>query len=108
MSNTIQYAEKEWLISAVDNSMTYDEATKFVKQLGGDWRLPSLLEIIPLIETQTALKETQKKLGEEWCWLNNKFSASAAWVVDFYGGFCGQSRVDGSAYVRAVRSGQSA
>jgi len=88
--------------------MTHHEARNFMKELGYGWRLPFLLEIMPLVVNEDVLKETVKVLGNEWVWLNDKFSASRAWLVSFGSGYCNHLSVDiGYIYVRAVRCGQS-
>lgn len=75
-----------------------------------DWRLPTLEEAMSLLESSKRhgglyidplFDETQMRI-----WTADKQSASSAWNVDFFSGFCNIIQLS-SNYVRAVRSGQS-
>jgi len=90
--------------------MTYFEVEGYIKLLnedyaGGynDWRLPSLVDVQPLITPQKAFIETQKKIDYKRIWLNDKYNSDHSWHVDFYSGFCGVSAPSSTHFVCAIR-----
>lgn len=105
-----------WQQSGSSN-MTYEGAKKYIEQLNreqfagySDWRLPTLEEAMSLMEPKknkdglyidAVFDKTQR-----WIWTADSYSASAAWVVDFYGGGCRYYHVGyADDVVRAVRFG---
>ncbi len=109
-----------WQQSGSSDSMTYDEAKNYIKELNEkgfagykDWRLPTLEEAMSLMEAE-------KKRGnlyidpvfdnkQEWIWISDLYQGEsrAAWVVSFSYGRCNWNSFFHGSYVRAVRSGQS-
>lgn len=74
-----------------------------------DWRLPTLEEAMSLMEpTQKNGIDGAFSFWQFWIWTSSKPTAGMAWIVPFGGGSCLLSDVSlSTAYVRAVRSGQS-
>ncbi|NUO78542.1 DUF1566 domain-containing protein [candidate division KSB1 bacterium] len=105
--------ERMWQQGGSDVWMTYETALAYVAQknkenFGGfsDWRLPTLLEAMLLMES--------KKQGElyldavfghwqRWIWTSDKQNASWCWVVYFSSGDCSRIEATVNAYVRLVR-----
>jgi hypothetical protein len=95
--------------------MSYEEAKRAVAALGNGWRLPSLQELLSIVdytrfEPAIDIKRfPDTKSGAYWtgtapAWDNQK-APRAAWIVYFYDGLSDcYSRDDDSAFVRAVRS----
>ena len=110
-----------WQQSGSGSTMTYDKTKAYIDQLNretfagfDDWRLPTLEEAMSLMEA----KEKSAGLyidpvfdtNQRWIWTSTQPRASAAWLVDFNGGYCygNDLGVFGHpTYVRAVRVGQS-
>ncbi len=106
-----------WQQSGSQKYMPYVEAENFVRDLNNkrfagfnDWRLPTLEEAMSLMEPKKhgdlyldpIFDRTQR-----WIWTADKYSAGAAWVVDFFNGYCLYDVVDDDDDVHAVRGGQS-
>jgi hypothetical protein len=106
-----------WQQSGSQEYMNYSKAENYIRDLNNkrfagftDWRLPTLEEAMSLMEPE---KHGELYLDaifdhkQTWIWTADKFSASAAWVVNFYYGHCYHYDVYNYSYVRAVRGGQS-
>ena len=104
-----------WQKGGSDSYMKFDDAKTYINKLnksnfGGynDWRLPTLEELISLLES--------KKMGNElyinpmfdsrqgWCWSSDTRASSGAFVVGFDDGEVNWTTLFYSDYVRAVRS----
>lgn len=106
-----------WQQGGSDKELTLADAEKHIQQLNrekfagnNDWRLPTLEEAMSLMEPakkngdlyiDPVFDKTQRRI-----WTTDKVSAGVAWSVYFTLGYCSNFSVF-SAYVRAVRSGQS-
>ncbi len=104
-----------WQQSGSEKYMNFKKAEEYVQKLnkekyGGydDWRLPTLEEAMSLMEPEQkhgdlyidpVFDKTQR-----YIWTADKESASRAWVVDFFLGYCGYVHVEYvTSFVRAVR-----
>lgn len=106
-----------WQQGGSKNYMNYSDAQKYIADLnrqkvGGydDWRLPTLEEAMSLMQPQKqdGLYIDAKFAREQpYIWTADTYSASLAWVVGFYGGYCRHSDIGVTNFVRAVRRGQS-
>jgi hypothetical protein len=102
-----------WQQSGSSDTMTWDKAQEYIKQLNNnryagfaDWRLPTIEELASLLEP------TQKSgdlyidplfgTSQTWCWSADQAASGAVWVVRFSDGHVGYGSTLGS-YVRAVR-----
>lgn len=98
-------------------ALDYEKARRYIRLLNkdqfagySDWRLPTLEEAMSLMEPEPKsgnlyidplFDKTQSGI-----WTGDLHSASLAWVVDFYYGYCGHYGVDANlCFVRAVRFG---
>jgi len=104
-----------WQQSGSSEQVTFEEARAAIDQMnqdkyGGysDWRLPTLEEAMSLIEPKkqshglyiNPVFDNQQR----WIWTADKESASRAWFVNFYDGYCYSYDIASNFYdVRAVR-----
>ena len=102
-----------WQQSGSDERMVFEEAQKYIQNLNdqnfagyNDWRLPTLQEAMSLMEPRKKDKglfiDPVFDKTQTWIWTADKESASSAWVVGFYGGYCYNIRVLNYYYVRGV------
>lgn len=105
-----------WQHGGSSNSMWYDEANKWIKELNqygyagyNDWRLPTLEEAMSLLNNKNESDDPyidplfdNKQL---WIWTSDlSENANRAWVVFFNYGSCHVNCFDFNNFVRAVRS----
>jgi len=104
-----------WQKSGSSNSMFYQAAQAYIEQLnrelfGGysDWRLPTVDELLSLMTRDKQSNEMYINplfdKNQWWCCSSDKRSSGAAWGVYFDDGNVGGGYLDGTSYVRAVRS----
>ena len=104
-----------WQQSGSTEAIVFERAEAYIDQLNQDsyagysnWRLPTLEEAMSLMERK------MKRNGglyinpvfdkkQRWIWTSDKYSASRAWLVNFFFGDCGYYDIDIINYVRAVR-----
>lgn len=102
-----------WQQSGSDGEMTYEAALAYVAQnnkenFGGysDWRLPTLMETMALMEPQSQGDWYLDEVFDHtqvWIWTSGKASVSSSWAVIFVLGFCRHFPVVSGFYVRLVR-----
>ena len=101
-----------WQQSGSENSMTFANAEKYIRDLNGkqfaghsDWRLPTLEEAMSLMAPKQQGKlyiDPVFDSKQSWIWTADKSSAGAAWFVNFSYGYCDHFGIS-YYYVRAVR-----
>lgn len=108
-----------WQQSGSLSYMYYKDAFKYIDRLNrekfagfDDWRLPTLEEAMSLMEPTrkngTLFIDPVFDKTQIWIWISDIYSASWAWYVYFYGGYCKYHDVGIIiASVRAVRSAGS-
>ena len=103
-----------WQQSGSQDEITFEEAPTHIQKLNkdkyagfDDWRLPTLEEAMSLMEPEKDKRELYIDAifdqNQRWIWTSDKHSASYAWVVNFYDGYCDDIPFDDGYYVRAVR-----
>jgi hypothetical protein len=103
-----------WQRSGSANDMTYKEAQVYVGALNrekfqeyDDWRLPTLEEVMTLIEPQKENEELhingEFDKEQESLWTSDTESARRAWGVSLGDGFCSAISINLKLRVRAVR-----
>ena len=106
-----------WQQSGSEEYILFEKAQIYIdrlnrKEFGGfnDWRLPTLEEVMSLIEPEKKDGELyiDSRFGKRqpWIWTADLYSGTRAWGVGFHDDGCDPGVV-GYGYVRAVRSGQS-
>ncbi|MCP4112621.1 MAG: DUF1566 domain-containing protein, partial [Desulfobacteraceae bacterium] len=103
-----------WQKSGSDKTMKYDKTQAYIddlnrKQFAGynDWRLPTLEELASLLEKKQVNSFYIDPVFDNkryWLWTADKRASGGAWGVDFGYGDVYWSNLDGSYYVRGVRS----
>ncbi len=104
-----------WQQSGSTKSMTFENAKKYIEKLNrekfagySDWRLPTLEEAMSLMEPEKKNSafyiDPLFDSTQVWIRTADRYSASLAWCVDFYGGGCLNPHVDYTHFARAVRS----
>ncbi len=104
-----------WQQDGSENFMNFEQADAYIRKLNtekyagfNDWRLPTLEEAMSLMEPKqkhgNLYIDPIFEKTQTWIWTADKESASRAWVVGFYLGYCDYHRVEIINYcVRAVR-----
>ncbi len=101
-----------WTQATIAQVVDHDEALQAVSALGEGWRLPTLEELLSIVDRGTyapaidaeAFPDTPSRAF--WTTDSCAWSDTAVWVVYFYDGTVYDSPRGSSACVRAVRSGQ--
>ncbi|MFQ5686277.1 MAG: DUF1566 domain-containing protein, partial [Candidatus Scalindua sp.] len=106
-----------WHQSGSSNSMNWDDAKRWVRDLNGwgyagyhDWRLPTLEEAASLLEAgkRSGLYiDSVFSNKQEWSWTGDEYDSEDAWSVSFgLGGVYRNGVSDDDNGVRPVRSGK--
>lgn len=76
--------------------MNWEDAVKAVKELGDDWRLPTIEECFIMYNHKVIIANTY--------WSSTEFDFNFAWAFTFTNGSAYSSHKSSTYYVRAVRS----
>jgi hypothetical protein len=78
--------------------MNWREAVEKVKELGNEWRLPTITEI-------QLIRDSKHKdlFNKEWYWSSSEDYSNAAWLFVFSNGNTFSNIKSNNYYVRAVR-----
>ncbi len=103
-----------WQKSGSGNYMSDDKTQAYIDNLNrqkfagyNDWRLPTLNELISLLEKKKVDSLYINPLfdrKQEWCWTSDTRTSGGDWDVNLYSGLVNWYYSDGGSYVRAVRS----
>ena len=98
----------EWQYKDDGIKRTWDEANEYAKSLGEGWRLPTIQELLTLVDytkTDTAcIDQIKCRSSNYWSGTTVASNPNLAWGVSFYGGGGGWDGKDLYNYVRCVRS----
>ena len=86
--------------------MTWVEAAKYAAKLGDGWRLPTVSELVTLVDYERhtpASAFPAMPVASFWSSSSYAGSASYAWFVDFYSGYVYRGAKARTSYVRCVR-----
>lgn len=67
----------EWKVGKAD--LDWNQSQEWVKSLGGDWRMPTKVELIALF----AEKGQKSPIGQDFAWAEMR-DAHSAWYFSFY------------------------
>ncbi len=104
-----------WQKSGSDMYITYDRAHVYIEELNkkqyagyNDWRLPTVDELISLLEPEKQSDglyiDPVFDSTQIWCWSSDKRSSGLAWYVGFNYGYVFSLDLEDGYYARAVRS----
>ena len=104
---TVKVGDLEWQADVPDRTYTWQEAKDYAASLGDGWRLPTIQELLTLVDytKHNPACSVFPDCPSEWFWSSSAFSgvSSLAWVVYFYYGYTGNGVVGGYGRVRCVR-----
>jgi hypothetical protein len=95
-----------WEKTQNGNKMTWDEAMEYATSLGINWRLPSIGELLAIIdysEHGPASNLPEIIADNFWSSTTNAYVNYYAWYVNFYSGDVSNVDKDYANYVRCVR-----
>lgn len=104
---SVKVGDLEWQADVPDRKFTWQEAQEYAASLGDGWRVPTIKELLTLVDYTSALPACSvfPDCPSEWFWSSSALSGSAtdAWDVDFYYGDSGYLAVGSYLRVRCVR-----
>lgn len=106
-ASTVKVGDLEWQADVPDQRFTWEGAKKYAASLGDGWRLPTVKELLTLVDYDrhnpacTVLPDCPS----EWFWSSSVFSGgtASAWSVTFNTGYADNYFVGSTARVRCVR-----
>jgi hypothetical protein len=92
-----------------DAKYTWDDAVKYCSERGPSWRLPTVAELLTLVDVQARRPSIDVKAfpnsPEDWFWSSSRRdSDDYRWTVSFFDGANFDDLVSSMNYVRCVRS----
>ena len=104
---TVKVGDLEWQADVPDKRFTWEEAKAYAASLGDGWRVPTIQELLSLVDytTHSPACSVFPNCPSEWFWSSSAFSgyASNAWSVNFASGLANYYDVGYSSRVRCVR-----
>ncbi len=95
-----------WEKQGAEKTMPWKEALEYAKSLGSDWRLPTIQELLSLIDfsrDNPACKIIDSHCSYYWSSTTRTGYMSCAWYVGFYYGGVSYDGKSGNYYVRCVK-----
>ena len=104
---TVKIGDLEWQADVPDRSFTWQEAKDYAASLGDGWRLPTIQELLTLVDYEKAMPACSAfpDCPSEWFWSSSALSGNSAYAWNVYFGY-GNTRtigVGGYNRVRCVR-----
>jgi hypothetical protein len=104
---TVKVGDLEWQADVPDEKFTWEEAKAYAASLGDGWRLPTIKELLTLVDYDRSGPACSvfPDCPEEWFWSSSPVSGNtaSAWSVNFDGGGTYNGGVSAAARVRCVR-----
>ena len=104
---TVKIGDLEWQADVPDRSFTWQEAKDYAASLGDGWRLPTIKELLTLVdyEKHEPACSVFPDCPSEWFWSSSACAGSTtfAWSVYFYSGLSYNLGVGAASRVRCVR-----
>ena len=97
----------EWSLRSY-RAMSWDKALEFCVNMNGAWGLPSIEELLTLVDYKKFDPATEMPgMLSSGCWSSSPYYASSsshAWYINFTGGNVYYTNKENRYYVRAVRN----
>ena len=104
---TVKVGDLEWQADVPDKTFTWKEAKAYAASLGDGWRLPTIQELLTLVDytKHNPACSVFPDCPSEWFWSSSAYSGSTsyAWSVHFYYGYTVYHDVGNYLRVRCVR-----
>ena len=105
---TVKVGNLEWQADVPDEEFTWGEAKAYAASLGDGWRLPTIKELLSLVDydRKTPACSVFPDCPSDWFWSSSPVSGytALAWIVNFNIGYTYRSGVSSANRVRCVRS----
>ena len=98
----------EWSLCNIGSKLNWANAIRACAELGYRWRLPTLPELLSLVDYEKKNPATMLPNMRSSCYWSatpNVNYTSGVWLVDFNYGYDGGDYESSNGYVRAVRGG---
>jgi len=104
---TVKIGDLEWQADVPDQKFTWKEATDYAASLGDGWRLPTIKELLTLVDYEKCGPACSvfPDCPCDWFWSSSPVSGNTtvAWYVSFYHGGAYDDGVSAARRVRCVR-----
>ena len=86
---TVKVGNLEWQADVPDEEFTWEEAKAYAASLGDGWRLPTIKELLSLVdyETHNPACSVFPDCPSEWFWSSSPGGSNRAWSVNFDFGY---------------------
>jgi hypothetical protein len=105
---TLVVGDLEWQADVPEKNFTLEEAKEYAASLGAGWRLPTIKELLTLVDYEKLNPACSvfPDCPSEWYWSSSAYSGSTtyAWRVCFNDGTTYNYDVSYTSRVRCVRS----
>ena len=105
---TVKVGDLEWQADVPEQVFTWSDANAYSASLGDGWRLPTIKELLSLVdyETHSPACSVFPDCPSEWFWSSSPVSGDTtfAWAVGFGSGSTYSTGVSSAYRVRCVRS----
>ena len=105
---TVKVGKLEWQADVPDQKFTWQEAKAYAASLGDGWRLPTIEELLTLVDYSKCAPACSvfPDCPSEWFWSSSAYAGNTtnAWLVYFNIGYTYDSDVGNVNRVRCVRS----
>ena len=105
---TVKVGNLEWQADVPDEEFTWEEAKAYAASLGDGWRLPTVKELLSLVDydRRGPACSVFPDCPSEWFWSSSPVSGNTtlAWYVGFGNGNASNLGVSSAYRVRCVRS----
>lgn len=104
---SVKVGDLEWQADVPDRTFTWQEAHDYAASLGDGWRLPTIKELLTLVdyEKHEPACSVFPDCPSEWFWSSSAYAGNTpgAWIVYFNFGYSSNYDVGYTYRVRCVR-----
>ena len=105
---TVKVGNLEWQADVPEQEFTWEEAKAYAASLGDGWRLPTVKELLSLVdyETHNPACSVFPDCPSDWLWSSSAYAGDTTrgWSVGFSYGYTANYDVDAPNRVRCARS----